>query len=145
VKRQRVVAYVTREREGRTELLVFEDPVHPQMGVQVPAGRLDPGEELEAGVLRELGEESGLTAVRIVRELPGFEEHYASRYENHGFLIALEDDAPDEWQHLVVGDGDDAGFVFHYRWVPVEPNVRLFHRVHPLLHRLAESAEREEP
>jgi 8-oxo-dGTP diphosphatase len=145
VKRQRVIAYVTRDRDGRTELLVFEDPGHPQMGVQVPAGRLDPGEELESGLLREIEEESGLTAVRIVRELPGFEEHYPSRYENHGFLVVLDENAPDEWEHVVVGDGDDAGFVFHYRWVPIEPDLRLFHRDHPLLERLVESAAREEP
>jgi 8-oxo-dGTP diphosphatase len=145
VKRQRVVAYVTRERGERTELLVFEDPDHPQMGVQVPAGRLDPGEELEAGLLRELEEESGLTAVHIVRELPAFEEHYPSRYENHGFLVALDGDAPDEWEHVVVGAGDDAGFVFHYRWAPIEPGFRLFHLDHPLLERLVESTAREVP
>lgn len=137
-RRRRVVAYVIRDRNGVRELLVFEDPVHPHMGVQVPAGRLDPGEELEAGLLRELEEEAGLTNVRVVRELPGFEEHYPSRYENHGFEVVIAGDAPDEWEHVVGGDGDDAGLSFYYRWVPIAPDLHLFGRPHPLLERLAQ-------
>jgi 8-oxo-dGTP pyrophosphatase MutT (NUDIX family) len=137
VKRRRVVAYVTRVRDGRTELLVFEDPEHPYIGVQVPAGRLDAGEGLEAGLLRELEEEAGLTNARIVQELPAFEDHYPSRYENHGFHVVLEEEAPDEWEHVVVGQGDDAGLAFHYRWVPLEPDPRLFDRPHPRLRELA--------
>jgi 8-oxo-dGTP pyrophosphatase MutT (NUDIX family) len=112
LKRRRVVAYVTRVRDGQTELLVFEDPKHPGMGIQVPAGRLDPDEDLEAGLLREIAEETGLEDIRIVRELAGFEEHYPSRYENHGFQLVVESDAPDEWEHVVYGEGDDAGLVF---------------------------------
>jgi 8-oxo-dGTP diphosphatase len=138
-RRQRVVAYITRERDGRTELLVFEDPEHPHMGIQVPAGRLDPGEELEAGVLRELEEEAGLTKVRV-RELPGFEDHYPSRYENHGFHVVLTEEAPDEWEHVVVGDGDDAGFTFRYRWAPIDSDLHLFGRPHPLLRSLSSSS-----
>jgi 8-oxo-dGTP pyrophosphatase MutT (NUDIX family) len=135
-RRRRVVGYVIRDGNERRELLVFEDPVHPHMGVQVPAGRLDPGEELEAGLLRELEEEAGLTNVRIVRELPGFEDHYPSRYENHGFEVVIEGDAPDEWDHVVGGAGDDAGLTFHYRWVPIARDLHLFGRPHPLLDQL---------
>jgi 8-oxo-dGTP diphosphatase len=138
VKRRRVVAYITRVRDGQAELLVFEDPKHPRIGIQVPAGRLDADEELETGLLREIAEETGLERVRILRRLTGFEEHYASRYENHGFHVVLEGDAPDEWEHVVYGDGDDAGLVFRFRWVPVGAGLHLFGRVHPLLERLAE-------
>jgi 8-oxo-dGTP diphosphatase len=141
VKRRRVVAYITRVREGQTELLVFEDPKHPHMGVQVPAGRLDPDEELEAGLVREIGEETGLRHLRVVQKLAGFEEHYPSRYENHGFQVALESDAPDEWEHIVYGHGDDAGLVFRFRWVPIGSELHLFRRPHPLLERLAEPME----
>jgi 8-oxo-dGTP pyrophosphatase MutT (NUDIX family) len=136
-RRRRVVAYVTRDRDGQRELLVFEDPKHPHIGVQVPAGRLDPGEELEAGLVRELEEEAGLTNVRVVRELPGFEEHYRSRYENHGFHVVLDGDAPDTWEHVVLGEGDDAGLTFQYRWLPLVPALRLFDRPHPRVAELA--------
>jgi hypothetical protein len=45
---QRVPACVTREREGRTELLVFDRLGDPTAGTQVPDGRLDHGESLDA-------------------------------------------------------------------------------------------------
>jgi 8-oxo-dGTP diphosphatase len=137
VKRRRVLAYITRDCNGRTELLVFAHGDDPEIGVQVPAGRLESGEELEAGLRREIEEEAGLTNFRIVRELPGFEDHYPSRYENHGFHVILEEEAPDEWEHVVRGTGDDAGLAFRYRWVPLEPDPRLFDRPHPCLRELA--------
>lgn len=138
MKRRRVVAYVTRVRDGRTELLVFEDPKHPRIGIQVPAGRLDPDESLEQGMLREIAEETGLGQVRVARRLPGFEEHYPSKYDNHAFQLVLETDAPDEWEHVVRGEGDDAGLVFRFRWIPVATAPPLFGRRHPLLERLDE-------
>jgi len=100
--RQRVLAYVTRERHGRLELLVFEHRDHPGAGTQVPAGRIDPGESLEEGLLRELHEEAGLDRVEILRELP-----------------ILGD-------HVVQGSGDDAGLVFRYRWAGVDTEITLW-------------------
>jgi 8-oxo-dGTP diphosphatase len=136
-KRRRVLAYITRERNGRTELLVFSHRDYPEVGVQVPAGRLEADEELEAGLRREIEEEAGLTNIRIVRGLPEFEDHYPSRYENHAFHVVLDEEVPDEWEHVVVGQGDDAGLVFRYRWVPLEPDPHLFDRRHPGLRELA--------
>jgi 8-oxo-dGTP diphosphatase len=132
-KRRRVVAYITRERHGRTELLVFTHREYPEVGIQVPAGRLEPEEGLEEGLRREIEEEAGLTNIRVIRLLPEFEDHYRSRYENHGFLVHLEEDVPDEWDHVVAGSGDDAGLTFQYRWVPITPELRLFDRPHPRL------------
>jgi 8-oxo-dGTP pyrophosphatase MutT (NUDIX family) len=133
--RQRVLAYVTRERDGRTELLVFDVPTHPHAGTQVPAGRIDPGETLEECLRRELHEESGLTAVRIVRELG--RPVKPKRYENHAFEVRIDGkDPPDEWDHEVHGTGDDAGLVFSYRWEPVRRELKLFNRVDALLEEL---------
>jgi 8-oxo-dGTP pyrophosphatase MutT (NUDIX family) len=139
LKRQRVVAYITRDSAQGRELLVFEIPAEPGSGVQVPAGRLDPGEELEPALMREIEEESGLTGLRLLRELPGFEEHYPTRYENHGYHLVPTDELPDEWDHVVQGDGDDAGFVFRFRWAPIEPGMLLFNRRNPVIHRLLEN------
>jgi len=138
LKRQRVVAYLTRAGENGRELLVFEHRDYPEAGVQVPAGRLDPGEDLEPALLREIAEESGLENVRIIGELPDSESHYESRYENHGFHAVADGELPDEWEHVVYGDGDDAGLTFRYRWVPIEPELHLFERPHPLLSQLLE-------
>ena len=138
-RQQRVLAYVTRERGGRTELLVFDQRGDPEAGTQVPAGRLDPGETLEHGLRRELHEEAGLDRVRIVRELPVLGDWVArSEYENHAFEVRIEvDETGDTWEHVVHGDGDDAGLVFSYRWVPVEPGLDLWRDADPTYLQLA--------
>ena len=134
----RVLAYVTRERDGRKELLVFDHRDNPEAGTQVPAGRLEPGEDLEAGLLRELAEESGLDDARILRKFatygPG-ELPHGKAYTNHAYELEAPG-APDEWEHTVVGDGDDAGLVFRYRWTPLDPEPSLWDGVDPVLARL---------
>jgi len=135
VKRQRVLAYVTRERNGVTELLVFDHRDDPRPGTQVPAGRLDRGETLEQGLLRELNEEAGILHARIVRELA--QPAWPAKYENHAFEVHIEEGGPaDTWDHVVHGDGDDAGLVFRYRWEPVRRDLLLFNRVDPILESL---------
>jgi 8-oxo-dGTP pyrophosphatase MutT (NUDIX family) len=123
--RQRVLAYVTRERHGRTELLVFEHRDDPQAGTQVPAGRLEAGETLHEGLLRELHEEAGIEDADVVRELQILGDR-ESEYEEHAFELHLRRDHPDSWDHVVQGDGDDAGMVFTYRWLPVDSDIELW-------------------
>jgi 8-oxo-dGTP pyrophosphatase MutT (NUDIX family) len=126
--RQRVLAYVTRERHGRTELLVFDHRDHPDAGTQVPAGGVGPGEPPQEAVLRELHEEAGLEGARVVRELPVLGDWVAgSVYESaHAFEVQLDQEAPDGWEHEVHGDGEDAGLVFVYRWVDTADEVKLW-------------------
>ncbi len=134
----RVLAYVTRERDGRKELLVFDHRDHPRAGTQVPAGRLEPGEDLEAGLLRELAEEAGLDDARIVRKFATFgprELPHGKAYTNHAYELDVPD-ARDGWDYTVAGDGDDAGLVFRYRWVPLDPEPRLWGGTDPVLARL---------
>lgn len=134
-----MLAYVTRERNGLRELLVFDHRDHPGAGTQVPAGRLEPGEDLEAGLLRELEEEAGLRDARIVRKFgtfaPGTLPH-GRRYTNHAFEVEAPS-APDRWEHEVVGDGDDAGLVFSYRWEPLSPTLPLWLDSDPVLSQLS--------
>jgi ADP-ribose pyrophosphatase YjhB (NUDIX family) len=131
----RVLAYVTRERDGRKELLVFHHRDHPDAGTQVPAGRLERGEELEAGLLRELEEESGLANARVVRKFGTFaprELSHGRAYTNHAFEVEAPG-ALDAWEHVVAGGGDDAGLVFLYRWVPLAPAPELWGESDPVL------------
>jgi 8-oxo-dGTP pyrophosphatase MutT (NUDIX family) len=138
-RQQRVLVYVTRQRDGRTQLLVFDQRGDPQAGTQVPAGRIDPGETLEQGLRRELHEEAGLERVRIVRELPVLGDWVArSPYDNHAFEVRVDGREPaDSWEHVVHGDGDDAGLVFEYRWVAVEPGLELWRGEDPTYLQLA--------
>jgi 8-oxo-dGTP pyrophosphatase MutT (NUDIX family) len=132
VTRLRVVAYVTRGRE----LLVFDQRGDPEARTQVPAGRLDPGEALEVGLARELDEEAGISA-RVIRELGQVTRRQGDGkvYESHYFQLET-DDPRDGWEHVVRGDGDDAGFVFLCRFVPLDPRPGLSGRQGEFLHLL---------
>jgi 8-oxo-dGTP pyrophosphatase MutT (NUDIX family) len=63
---EKVTAFVTRERDGERQLLLFE---HPNAGVQIPAGTVEAGESPEQAVLREAAEETGLTGFSTLRYL----------------------------------------------------------------------------
>lgn len=52
---QKVTAFVVRERCGIKELLLFK---HPTAGVQIPAGTVEDGEDIETAVKREVYEET---------------------------------------------------------------------------------------
>jgi ADP-ribose pyrophosphatase YjhB (NUDIX family) len=134
--RQRVVAYVTRERDGVAELLTIAAEEYPEEGIQVPAGRIDYWETLEEGLLRELDEETGFTGVRIVRELPAFECNYVTYSHNHAFQLVAEEEAPDEWRHHVHGEGADAGITHVCRWLPLTPDLELWNARDPMLAKL---------
>lgn len=123
--RRRVVAYVTRERET-TELLTIEVKEMPELGAEVPAGRLDFGESLEEGLRRELEEETGLVGIRVVCELPDFEATYENFCENHSFHVVAAAETPDVWEHRVLGEGADSGLVHVCRWVPLQPDLKLW-------------------
>ena len=122
--KHKVLAYITRERDGHRELLVFTHRDFPEAGVQVPAGTVEPGEVIEAALFREVREESGLTDVQLVRKLA---EHEEVEWDNirHVFCLIAPNGAPDRWTHTVHGQGEDAGMVFEYRWVDLSENVEL--------------------
>ena len=63
---EKVTALVMRPGARGDELLLFR---HPYMGIQIPAGSVDPGETPEVAVLRETHEETGLREVSIVEYL----------------------------------------------------------------------------
>ena len=67
---QKVTAFIIRERNGVKELLVFK---HPTAGIQIPAGTVEEGEEIETAVKREVYEETGLQFVEIENYLGCFE------------------------------------------------------------------------
>jgi 8-oxo-dGTP diphosphatase len=137
--RKRVVAYVTRERE----LLIFEHAGTTQL----PAGRIDAHERPEEGLVRELEEETGVAAVRIVEELAGPEEHASlfgpGAHENHAFWAVTESDTPDAWTHNVTGAGSDLGHVYHCRWVPLDECPPLWGEPDPLVEKLRRSITEE--
>ena len=78
---QKVTAFIIRERNGVEELLVFK---HPTTGIQIPAGTVETGEDIETAVKREAYEETGLQLVEIENYL-GYIEN---ELENNQRIVA---------------------------------------------------------
>jgi len=121
---RKVLAYIVRARGGRRELLVLSHRDHPEAGLQVPAGTVEPGESVRAALAREVREESGLDGLRVVRRLAVFAEP-AWGQVRHVFALAAPDGLPEAWTHVVGGDGEDAGLAFDYRWEDLAGEIRL--------------------
>lgn len=141
--RKRVVAYVTRERSARAELLTIEHRDLAELGLQVPAGRIDAQESLTDGLCREVEEETGLRDVRIVGKLADadeFERLYGpAAHRSWAFHAVTGADGPDEWEHAVTGTGMDASLVYVCRWVPLESLPPLWGKPDPLAEKLRRS------
>jgi len=97
-------------RDGASRLLVVEQE-RPAVGgatLEVPAGRLEPGEDPADAALRELEEETGLRAARVellrtIWPAPGFCSEEVHLFEAHDVIPAGEDRlAPDEDEDLLV-------------------------------------------
>jgi ADP-ribose pyrophosphatase YjhB (NUDIX family) len=141
--RKRVVGYVTRGRE----LLVFDHKGMPEVPTQVPAGRVDAHEDLETALAREVEEETGLTAIRVVAELADadkFERLFGpGAHRSQAFHAIADAGGPNEWEHPVTGTGMDAGLVFVCRWVPLDDAPPVWGKPDPLVERLRMSIPRE--
>ena len=117
----KVIIYITRPSAAGDELLVFDHRGMPEAGTQVPAGSVEDGESSEAAAVRELHEESGLSDIALVGPIDAYDwtnpttgnVHRRKVFRAH--VIGL----PDAWEHTVHGEGDDAGMIFDYRWVPL--------------------------
>ena len=127
----KVIAYITRQRNGITELLVFEH-ADVEAGVQVPKGTMEPGDTLEAGVIREVREETGLASCQIISYLgamikPPFDAGSEDE-EWHFFAMEANENVRDEWEHRVNGKGEDNGMKFRYYWLPMPLQIELADR-----------------
>jgi 8-oxo-dGTP pyrophosphatase MutT (NUDIX family) len=99
----KVVVYVT----SGNKLLVFRHPESPEVGLQVPAGTIEPGEAPEAAALREASEESGLDLAGPARSLGVREVDMApfggsGWVRRHFYHVEAAAAVPDRWRHTEV-------------------------------------------
>jgi 8-oxo-dGTP pyrophosphatase MutT (NUDIX family) len=121
----KITAYITRERGGRAELLVFDHPEQdyfvsdgPKPWLQVPAGTGEPGEDALATVLREVEEESGLSGFAAVRFLGAFDDQpWGIR---HVFHMPAPAGVPERFVHRVKSESMNCIMLFRYEWVSLE-------------------------
>ena len=138
----KVVAYIV--RDVRVAVFFHGDDKSPlfESGLQVPAGTIEDGESPEQAVLREAVEETGLTAVRVLRYLGAAEydmRPYADAGHNrHFFHLTVDGPVPEEWRHTERGGGKDTPREFRFSWLPIHRGHVLAAGLGAMLGRLAE-------
>lgn len=127
----KVVAYVTRNIGSGGELLVFTHRDYPEAGLQVPAGTVEEGEGIEAALLREVEEESGLTSLKISRKLGVYNWVHPTNgrlHVRHVFHLTAPYETPEQWQWVETSGGEVSeleGYVFCFRWVSLADEIEL--------------------
>lgn len=104
----KAVPVVLRQR-GEVEVLAFR---HPLAGNQLVKGTIEPDETAEAGALRELAEESGISNGRASGR---FGSDTIGGTVWHFVRVAVAD-LPDAWSFRT---GDDGGHDFAFFWHPL--------------------------
>ncbi|MBI1802321.1 MAG: NUDIX domain-containing protein [Chloroflexi bacterium] len=119
---EKVVAYITREKNGNRELLVFKHSDYPDAGIQVPAGTVEPGELPEQALWREVSEETGHTGFTLARRLTTYEYRYQPTGEwsrRHVYHLTAPTYLPGSWRHgEKFGTPDQITFDFY--WAPLD-------------------------
>ena len=129
--KQRVLAYVTRERDGVEGAARLRPPGRSGRrdagSGRPPRSRRNARAVPPARAARGGGHRGRRGRPRARPSRPG----RRSTRITHSRYASRADDATDTWDHVVHGDGDDAGLVFRYRWEPVRRDLMLFNRRRP--------------
>ena len=112
----------------------FNKPSYPWL--RLPGGGVEAGESLEAAVVREIWEETGIRGVKIGRKVGIL--NYISPMdgqprERHCFIVHPSEPLPEKWDHTVTGDGDDAAHIFSHFWIGQEAFARVDATLLPIL------------
>lgn len=128
---KKVVAYITRQVEGRQQLLVFTHRDEPEAGLQVPAGTVEEGETIEAALFREIAEETGLTDIYLVCPLTVYDWTHPETgnvHERHVFHLTAPTNTHDTWDWIETSGGQVSeleGYVFQYAWCDLAEKIDL--------------------
>lgn len=111
---KKVYGYVTRIKDGRTQILVFQHPI-PEAGIQIPKGTVNAEEDTYNAVIREIEEETGLKNFEVDNLIA--EDYWKNNdgaIHNRFFYKINVSNVPDEWDYEPTGGGDEEGLTFNY-------------------------------
>ncbi len=138
ITEHKAFACVVRPQRGGHALLVFDHVTgqfeHPLDRIQIPKGTIDRHEEPQVAALRELEEESGVTAVRVDQKLGTIEYRGRSgptgqaagrsvRQLFHAYRMTPTADLPARWQYKPRGDTEPDHACFSFRWLPLDDDA----------------------
>ncbi|NJO80170.1 MAG: NUDIX domain-containing protein [Cyanobacteria bacterium RM1_2_2] len=125
----KVFAYITHQNR----LLVFSHPDCSAAGIQVPAGTVEPGETLQAAILREAYEETGLLKLKLIGYLGSCTYDMSpwggpASQQRHFFHlewepVEREGEPIHSWQHYETSGGKRYPILFELFWVALPEDV----------------------
>lgn len=124
--KEKVYAYIT----AGNRLLVFQQRDYPEAGIQVPGGTLEPGEDPQTGVMREVSEETGLQRLKF-EALLGVDEFDLTPYgvnelqRRYFYHLRWDGDALESFEHQeqFPSDGETLPITFEFRWVELPEEI----------------------
>ncbi|MFW5713629.1 MAG: NUDIX hydrolase [Brevefilum sp.] len=141
--RNKVYAYIRREKFQKAQLLVFEHVDFPEAGVQVPGGTVEYGEEFSIAALREAEEETGLRGLclksrlgSVCRDMSGF--GFNEVHHRHYYLLSCPDCEKEEWIAFEESpsDGSEGPIAFWFYWIDVDAVPPLLGGMEEMVSRL---------
>jgi 8-oxo-dGTP diphosphatase len=125
--RRKACAYITSERDGRQHILLLYHPDHPEAGIQVPAGTMEPGEPVLDAARREAFQETGLDALELVEMLGDYAIDARAWGRNeiqHRWFVHFRclQPTPASWDHWEENPSDAPGTRIRLRlaWAPLD-------------------------
>ncbi|WP_250886782.1 NUDIX domain-containing protein [Bacillus sp. SM2101] len=122
---KKAYGYVTRMKEGKTQVLVFQHPISAA-GIQIPKGTVKPHESTYHAVIREIEEETGLKDFHIeyliAQDL--WENDDGAIHHRFFYKISVTT-ASSEWDYEPTGGEEEEGLTFHFFWISSENEVEL--------------------
>ena len=122
---KKAYGYITRIKEGKTQVLVFQHP-NVDAGIQIPKGTVKHKEDTLMAVIREIEEETGLRNF-IVDYLiaEDFWENDDGTIHHRFFYKITVNNVQDKWDYQPTGGGEEEGLTFDYFWISSEDEVEL--------------------
>ncbi|CAN5849278.1 NUDIX domain-containing protein [soil metagenome] len=123
--KHKVFAYITHA----DQLLVFRHPFAPEVGIQVPAGTVEPDEAFDMAVLREAFEETGLINLQLIRLLGEQVRDMADFgrdeiHHRHFYHLRCWKATATTWRHVESNSADGSGeHVFEFFWARLPHSV----------------------
>ena len=113
IQKTKVIAYIFRRPE---EILVFSHVDFPEVGLQVVGGTVEPQEDFQHALSREILEESGL--IIHPHELTKIGETIYKRRDREEINLR-------HYYSVIKTDLPDNGLVFEFFWVSLEEAKRV--------------------
>lgn len=121
----KVLVYGTLGRK----VLVFDEPDFPEVGLQVPGGTLEYGEQADVAATREFFEETGLLVTNKLRSLGTDDYQFwkngkSVMHRRHFFHAELDGELPETWTHYEQSPfGGGAPILFRFLWLEIPEAV----------------------